>query len=374
MSSRWIACALVVGMAACAQPTRTPEATGADPAPGAASTAAQTTWTISPRPDVASTTPPEREPDPVTDAQETDRPFTVAIVSDLNGSYGSTDYGDAVHTSVRWIRDELHPDLVLSTGDMVAGQKQGLDYEGMWLGFHAAVTRPLAEAGIPFAVTPGNHDASAGAVFSEERVQYIDQWQQRRPDVNFVDDSFYPLYYAFEAGGALFISLDATITGPIDHEQRAWLRDVLTENDEYATKVVFGHVPLYPFSNERKTEILDDAKLESLLQEHDVDVMATGHHHAYYPGRRDALRVVGMACLGSGRRTLVGDERESERSIGVLRIYADGRVEVDAFRADGSKVERDRLPERLNEGRHRIWRDDVEQANPPDRARRNGSG
>lgn len=356
---RWIACALVVSMAACAQPARTPEATTSDKEVRATTPTTRTTWAIDAAP--AEATPPTEQPADATESPEParDGPFTVAIVSDLNGSYGSTDYGDEVHASVRWIRDELRPDLVLSTGDMVAGQRQGLDYRAMWLGFHVSVTQPLAEAGIPFAVTPGNHDASAGAVYSEERVEYIDQWRERRPDVTFVDDSFYPLYYAFEAGGALFISLDATITGPIDPEQRAWLRELLADSADYKAKVVFGHVPLYPFSNERKTEILDDVRLEELLNAYDVDIMATGHHHAYYPGRRDELRLVGMACLGGGRRTLVGDDRESERSVGVLRIHGDGRVEVDAYRPDGGEVERESLPERLNDGRHRIWRDDV---------------
>ena len=42
-------------------------------------------------------------------------------------------------------------------GDMVAGQRRGRDYEGMWAGFHAAGSDRLAESSIPFAVSPGNH-------------------------------------------------------------------------------------------------------------------------------------------------------------------------------------------------------------------------
>jgi hypothetical protein len=354
MSRHWMVCAVIIAMAACAQPSRTqPGATTETPPP---QTTAKTTWTLESEPD-----PDPTEPDPSpTSVPPRNDPFTVAIVSDMNGRYGSTEYGDEVHASVRWIRDELQPDLVLSTGDMVAGQRDGLDYDAMWRGFHAAVTRPLADAEIPLAVTPGNHDASAGSVYVEERVEYIEQWQAHRPDVRFIDDSFYPLYYAFEAGGSLFISLDATVTGPIDAEQRAWLADILADSAEYDARVVFGHIPLHPFSKERKTEILDDPELEALIDEHGVDVMATGHHHAYYPGRRDRLRLVGTACLGSGRRTLVGEDDASERSVAVLRIHDDGRVEIDAFRPDGRRIARDSLPRTLNQGRHRIWRDDVE--------------
>ncbi|MFW6058045.1 MAG: metallophosphoesterase family protein [Persicimonas sp.] len=288
--------------------------------------------------------------------------LTVAVVSDLNGSYGSTDYHDEVHGAVDWLVEDIGPDLVVATGDMVAGQKRGLDYLAMWDGFHAAVTEPLARAGIPLAVTPGNHDASAGAVYLEERVTYVEQWQRHRPDVRFVDDTFYPLHYAFEVGPALFISLDATITGPIDAEQRRWLDRVLSAHSDKAVKVVFGHVPLYPFSEERKNEILDDRDLEALLREHGVDLMLSGHHHAYYPGKRDDLRLVSMACLGSGNRTLIGDDRPSEKSVALLRISEDGEVSVEAYDAeDQARIERGDLPAHLNSGRHRIWRDDVSQ-------------
>ena len=287
---------------------------------------------------------------------------TVAVVSDLNGSYGSTDYDAEVHSAVGWLVDEVRPDAVLSTGDMVAGQKQGLDYEAMWSGFHAAVTDPLSRAGIPLAVTPGNHDASAGSVYMDERITYVDQWTQKKPDLRYVDDTFYPLYYAFEIGPALFVSLDATVTGPIDDEQRRWLRNILHQYGDKKVKVVYGHVPLYPFSEERKNEILADAKLEQMLREFDVDLLLSGHHHAYYPGRRGDLRMVGMACLGSGRRTLIGAREVSKKSVAVVRISGAGDIEVDAYHpTDKSRIERSSLPPHLNDGKWRIWRDDLRQ-------------
>ena len=64
------------------------------------------------------------------------------------------------------LTERLRPDLVLVTGDMVAGQRAGLDYGAMWAGWHRAVTDPLRAAGIPMAVTPGNHDASGYAQYA----------------------------------------------------------------------------------------------------------------------------------------------------------------------------------------------------------------
>ncbi|TDP76508.1 calcineurin-like phosphoesterase family protein [Bradymonas sediminis] len=305
---------------------------------------------------------PQTPPD---DASPADEALVFAVVSDLNGRYGAQDYADGVHESVRWLVEDVRPDLVVSTGDMVAGQRAGLDYEAMWAGFHAAVTTPFARAGIPFAVTPGNHDASAGAVFYQERITFVEQWRARRPQVEFVDDRFYPLHYAFKTKGVLFVSLDATTVGPIDATQRRWLREVLQANRDARAKVVFGHIPLYPVSQGRETEILRDAKLEAMLNEFDVDLMLAGHHHAYYPGRRGDLRLVSMACLGSGPRKLIGSDVVSPKSVVVARVAPDGEVSLDAYASTSErhgahpKIERSTLPESLNEGAQRVWRDDV---------------
>ena len=53
------------------------------------------------------------------------RAETIAVITDLNGSYGSTRYHARVDAAVAAII-ELQPDVVLSAGDMVAGQRQPL--------------------------------------------------------------------------------------------------------------------------------------------------------------------------------------------------------------------------------------------------------
>ncbi|MCE8526768.1 metallophosphoesterase [Ruegeria pomeroyi] len=60
----------------------------------------------------------------------------------------------------------LEPDLVISTGDMVAGQQvnphlSSNQIAAMRSAFDDSVMIPLARAGISFVVSPGNHDASA---------------------------------------------------------------------------------------------------------------------------------------------------------------------------------------------------------------------
>jgi hypothetical protein len=69
----------------------------------------------------------------------------------------------------------LTPVCVISTGGMVAGQRKPrlsrAQVEAMWRTFHARVSDPLAAAGIPLPVTPGNQDGSAyGGLALEQRI------------------------------------------------------------------------------------------------------------------------------------------------------------------------------------------------------------
>ena len=292
--------------------------------------------------------------------------FTVAVISDLNGGYGSTHYDDAVHGAV----DELlerSPDLVLSTGDMVAGQRAGIDHAAMWRSFHAAVSDRLRAASIPFAVTPGNHDASGYPTFEHERDLFVEQWRARRPDVEFQDDSHFPLRYSFVVGPALFISLDATTIGPLDEEQMGWLDEQLSIGARHPVKIVFGHVPLHPFAVGRETEHIGDPGLEALLLSHGVELFISGHHHAYYPGRRGALRLVSTSCLGGGPRPLIGTSSRSARSLLFFTIGPDGVSGLDAYTGDGfdERIERASLPDHVGAGSTRIDRDDLAPAAAP---------
>lgn len=293
---------------------------------------------------------------------EADRVWTIAVISDLNGSYGSTTYNRHVHRATEWISETLRPDIVVSAGDMVAGQRRGLDYAAMWAAFHAAVTDVLAAAGLPLAVTPGNHDASGSPAFWEERIHFAREWKIRRPQLSFVDDSFYPFYYAFELGPALFISLDGTQVGPLDQAQRDWVRGVLERNSHKEVKFVMSHLPLYPVAQGRETEILNDRELESIFEEFGVDMMIGGHHHAYFPGRRGDTFHLFTACLGSGQRALIGEEQVSPRNVAVVQFDASGVINVEAYGGNDFDeiVDHQLLPRTIGSGEQQVWRMDVE--------------
>lgn len=263
-------------------------------------------------------------------------PLRVVVVSDLNGSYGAVSYDPRVAAALEKII-ALEPDLVISTGDMVAGQQIPYLSEGqvraMWAAFHATVSEPLAAAGIPFAVTPGNHDASAYGGFERERAIYAEAWEGRRPQVSFVDDREYPFYYVFDLGGVRFASLDATVVGALPAQQMDWLEQDMQGGVKL--RIVFSHLPLWPFAEERETEVIGDPDLAALYRRAGIDLHLSGHHHAFYPGASEGVALVGQACLGSGPRRLLGAAEVSAPGFTVLEISDAGVVTVSAYQAPG---------------------------------------
>ena len=293
----------------------------------------------------------------------------VAVISDLNGSYGSTRYESTVSEAVQRLI-ELKPDLVISTGDMVAGQRlhpplAETVVTAMWASFHDTVTEPLAKARIPLAVTPGNHDASAYATFALEREAFRREWLARKPAVRFVDDSGYPFRYAFSAGDVLFVSLDVTRVGAIDADEKRWLDQLLgREAARFRHRVVFSHLPVYPFTHGRETEVSADHELERILRRHGVEVYLSGHHHAFYPGYREGIRFVSQACLGAGPRALLGMGTRSARAVTLLEVSDDGPLAVRALAAPDFMREIDwsSLPQSITSRYGTLVRDDLRPA------------
>lgn len=167
-------------------------------------------------------------------AQPAARPTGVVVVSDPNGSHGSTRHSAEVDAAARHTI-ALAPGLVISTGDMVAGQRlnppRARDaIQARWQAFDRHVTTALERAGLPFAVTPGNHDASSGARFAQERELYCAQWLPRRPALDFVDPSACPFDYAFRVRDALFVSLDATHVGHLSAASKRRLEQLLAQH------------------------------------------------------------------------------------------------------------------------------------------------
>jgi endonuclease/exonuclease/phosphatase family metal-dependent hydrolase len=273
----------------------------------------------------------------------------VVVLSDLNSSYGSTEYDPEVGAAVQRIIRDWRPDLVLIAGDMVAGQRPALEDErvrAMWAAFDSVVAAPLRHAGIPLAVTMGNHDASGHPGHERDRAIAAEYWHDRAPGARILDDGRFPFQYAFAHGGAFFLILDAS-TGAVvaDTAQMAWIRRVLStpEARTAGLRLSLGHVPLYPVAEgrDRPGEVQDHPdSLRTLLEAGGVRLHVSGHHHAYYPGRRGALELLHAGALGQGPRVLLGTDGPPAKTVTVLDLFpAHDSIAERTFRVDGDRFE-----------------------------------
>jgi len=246
----------------------------------------------------------------------------IAVISDLNEAYGATNYSNEVKQVITLL-PQWNPDLVLCSGDMVAGQDRSLNQaqiQAMWDAFDQDVAQPLRQANLPYGFTLGNHDASRAMrgtdyIYAQERDLASAYWNDpaHNPGLDFVDRYKFPFYYTFQKNRVFFLVWDASSGLRMPAEELAWVERSLSSPtaQRAAMRMVIGHLPLYAVSvgRDRVGEVLDAAAdLHTLLERHQVHTYISGHHHAYFPGHLGHLDMLYTGALGSGpRRLLVGD-------------------------------------------------------------------
>jgi hypothetical protein len=240
----------------------------------------------------------------------------ILVISDLNSAYGATDYEPQVIKSVNMIPD-WQPDLILCSGDMVAGQYPSLtkpQIEAMWAGFDRYLGEPIRRYKIPYGFTLGNHDASGALsvggkyLYGQERNLAAAYWNNPKndPGLKFIDKAGFPFYYSFEQNNIFYLVWDAS-TGRVPKEQVIWAEKVLASSAAQKAKmrIAIGHLPLYAVAvgRDEAGEILaDNEQLRSLLEKYNVHTYISGHDHAYYPARKGKLELLHTGALGSGPR------------------------------------------------------------------------
>ncbi|WP_240738457.1 metallophosphoesterase family protein [Deinococcus fonticola] len=273
----------------------------------------------------------------------------LVLLSDFNGSYGSTTYPPELHSAVTRIVGGWKPDVVLSAGDLIAGQKASLkpaQVQAMWQAFERDVRRPLRNAGIPFAFTLGNHDASLAA----DRVQAANYWKAHAPELPYVDRGGFPFTYSFTVQNVFVAVLDAS--GPnVNAAQRQWLSAQLASAAarKASFRLVLGHLPLAGVSREKNKPgeiIRDAASLRQIMEKGDVTAYVHGHHAAYYPGRLAGLNV--LSSGGIGGRDYVGFPGTARSVVTVLDVEQ-GSIRLTAYDAStGLAIPAGSLPARID--------------------------
>jgi len=286
----------------------------------------------------------------------------IAVISDINGRYGSTEYHPRLDAAINRII-ELRPSVVISTGDMVAGQRPTpkltpQELVAMWRSFHLRVRVPLEQAGIPLIMTPGNHDASAYPGYEHERQAYANYHQDHPSSLTPQPGGQFPYYFAIEHQHVLLVSVDATRTGPLSPPQHEWLE---TQLQQPGAKILFGHLPLQPVARGRERDIVDDPDLEVLLGKYSVAAYLSGHHHAWFPGHRRGVNMLSIGNLGGNQRALIGTDQKTGFSFTLLDIDASGSMKVRAFAAPDftEPVDILSLPESIGKGDRQLMRRDL---------------
>jgi 3',5'-cyclic AMP phosphodiesterase CpdA len=266
----------------------------------------------------------------------------LAVISDLNSQYGSTDYEAEVEKAIALIPD-WKPDIVLCSGDMVAGQNPSLtedEIKAMWAGFDQHIAAPLRKAKLPYGFTVGNHDASSALaiggqfLFSHERDRAAAYWNtpEHDPGLQFIDRAGFPFYYTFKHNQIFYLVWDAS-SNTISQKQLAWAEKSLSTPDAKTAKlrIAIGHLPLYAISVGRDDpgEVLANAdELRSLLERYRVHTYISGHDHAYYPAHKGKLELLHTGALGSGPRPWLNSSLRPEKTLTIVDVNLDSESTV----------------------------------------------
>ena len=259
--------------------------------------------------------------------------FRMVVISDLNSQYGSTEYEPEVEQAIS-LMPQWQPDLVLSGGDAIAGQKASLtksQIEAMWGAFDRYVAAPLRQQQISFGFTIGNHDGSGAIknrrlIFQRERDLARAYWHEHQDKLglDFVDRANFPFYYTFQKNGIFFLVWDASSQN-ISEQQLAWVKQALNSDlaRQATTRIALGHLPLYPVAaakNKPGEYLAEGEKLRLLLEQNRVQVYISGHHHVYYPGKKEDLELLHAGALGQGARQLIDSDLTPYPTVTVIDL------------------------------------------------------
>ncbi|NJO47202.1 MAG: metallophosphoesterase, partial [Oscillatoriales cyanobacterium RM2_1_1] len=164
-------------------------------------------------------------------------------------------------------------------------------------------------------------------IFQRERDFATAYWEKKSGLAEFwdwVDASGLSLLLHVFAKEIFYLVWDGS-SYQIPAQQLEWAQKSLASAVAQSAKlrVVMGHLPLYPVSAPRDKfgEILQPAEdLRALLEQYQVHLYISGHHHAYFPGHRGQLKLLFSGALGSGPRQLLGTDLPPQHTLTVVDV------------------------------------------------------
>jgi predicted phosphodiesterase len=253
-------------------------------------------------------------------APEGNSRFAFAVIGDSGD-------GGRGQQRVAGLLEQLKPDLVLHTGDVVYPSGKDRHY-----GRHFFAPFRHLIKDVPVFPVLGNHDVETrhGAAYLQ----------------NFYLPSNNPQntgrYYSFDWGDAHFVALDSELYyedgGGSPEKQKAWLeRDLSAARRPW--KIVFFHRGIYSSSEHGSDELIRE-DLEPVLMRHQVDLVFSGHDHDYE--RTVPIGGVIYVVSGGGGKDLYEAGRSEwtafSRSVHhAVLVRIDGkRLSLEAIEPDGT--------------------------------------
>lgn len=315
------------------------------------------------QPSIDATNPGSSAEPPVPEI-ESEESVKIHAFSDMNVDTSGT-YSQHTTAIVKHMIS-TQPKVILGIGDYIDGEKTSLSdstYVSMWNSFTKKVLSLIDISRIPFAPTPGNHDA----YYNQEREIYQDYWDVNKPDLQFADDRNYPFYYSFVKEGVFFVSLDDAKYGSLKNRtaQLNWLKEQLSSAQARSAKarVVYGHIPLYSIvsSSANSSTVYENGvikgerrvngsfTLESILLSYNVDLVIFGHSHGFYAGHYvypdgKKLMVVSTPCAGGSQRYLIGTSIKTPQGFVEIEIAKKDKISLRYLASTGKSQSLNSLP------------------------------
>ena len=152
----------------------------------------------------------------------------------------------------------------------------------------------------------------------------------------------------------------------ISPQQLAWVKQALNSPAarEATAKIVIGHLPLYPVAeakNKPGEYLADSRQLRSLLAKERVLMYISGHHHVYYPGKIENLKLFHAGALGQGARQLINSNAPPRQTVSIIDFELDPlQIAYTTFdAATWNTITSEQLPASIPSADGDILRDDL---------------
>lgn len=197
-------------------------------------------------------------------------PFSFAV-------FGDSGSGNRHQRKVADKIEEMNPDLVLHTGDLIYYSGKNEKYPDQFYGpYKELISR------VPFFPSLGNHDYK-----TDGGQPMLDNFVLPGNERN----------YSFNYGNAHFVVLDSN---RINKESARWLGNDLAATDKFWKIVFFHHPPPFTGSHSGNRNITD--LWMPIFVKHKVDIVFCGHQHLYARSKpKDGIIYIIEGCGGKRR-------------------------------------------------------------------------